>query len=92
MRIAHVLSEMETAGDNGQSPEFSLEFITSEGRVSRIKRGLRGARKRSTQPGEKKHPNHKENNLIHVTDLDEGQVKSVTIALITYFNGQLVTH
>jgi hypothetical protein len=93
IRILHALAEMQEATETGHSSEFSLQFITSEGKISRIKRGVRGARKPGTGgDGSKPAMNMKEHNLIHVTDLDLGQVKAITIALITHFNNQIVWH
>lgn len=90
-----MLEIMEKAGESGNSPVFSIEFVTSDGRIRRIAKGLRGASRYTKSEGgdsRRKSANQKERNLINITDLERDEVKSVTIACIIRFNNELVHH
>ena len=87
--------------------EFSVSFITAEGEVREIKRGIKGTRDkykstRGTTPGPRagKLYSLKENYILLVRDLDvandprtkdEG-IRAVRIDRITHFNGKRVIH
>lgn len=97
IRIAHALNDINerSSGDGGEP--FSIEFVTNEGKVRRVKRALRGARdykapKAGNENVSKSKFNQKEKGMLNILDLDAGGIKSVTIACILRYNGTEVFH
>jgi hypothetical protein len=89
-----VLSEIDRYAEDGELKEFSLTYITKDGKRKHCARLCKGGRLKAApiKGNGRSHFNVKKSGLLMLWNNATGRPESPLIALITHFNGIRVWH
>jgi hypothetical protein len=93
-RMQTVLSEIDRYAEDGGLKEFSLDYITKDGRRKHCARLCKGGKlKAAPRSGNgRAHFNIKQKGILMLWNNETRKYESPLIALITHFNGIRVCH
>lgn len=91
--MQNVLAFINQYDADGEAREFSLQYVKDDGSVGFKARARKGGKFKAKSEGKSTfHYNLKSKGLLQIVDLETNEVRNITLALITHFNGIRVWH